>query len=453
MGRIPAGPEVPRTPIGMLQMASALKSDMFAFIGKRLQTYGDVYALQVPGGLHYIVANPDFAYEMLVGQPQNFYKDTGYKDPKVGLTLFLGNGLLTSDGDFWKKQRKQVAPALHAKRIEAYAETMVESTDLMLTRWHAGSVLNIDREMMRLTLGIVAKTLFNADISAQAGRIGHILDTLQAAMMPLDVLPAWVPTPLRFRRDRAIAGLDEIVYGMINAWREQGADRGDLLSMLMLAQDDDGNHMTDKQIRDEAVTLLLAGHETTANTLNWTFLLLAQNPDVEAKLHDELDSVLGGALPTLADLKRLPYTEMVIKESMRLLPPAYSFGRQAIVDTEIAGYSIPKGTEVTVFSYFIHRDPRFWSEPERFMPERFSPENEKHIPRYAYLPFGGGPRICIGNSFASMEARLLLATIAQRFQLRLKPGFQVEFDPLITLRPKHGLMMTLAERTPERHAV
>jgi cytochrome P450 len=206
--------------------------------------------------------------------------------------------------------------------------------------------------------------------------------------------------------------------------------------------------MTDVQVRDEAITLLLAGHETTANALNWTWYLLAQNPDKEALLHDELDRVLGGRAPTLADLKQLPYTEMVVKESMRLYPPAYSFGRMSIEDVNIGGYDLPANCDINIFSYTAHRDPRWWDEPEAFRPERFSPENEKLIPRYAYFPFGGGPRICIGNSFAMMEARLMLATMAQQFQLRLKPGQKVELDPLITLRPLGGMHMRVEQREP-----
>jgi cytochrome P450 len=218
--------------------------------------------------------------------------------------------------------------------------------------------------------------------------------------------------------------------------------------MLLLAEDDDGKRMTDQQARDEVVTLFLAGHETTANTLNWTFMLLAQNPDVEATLHAELNTVLGGRAPTLADLAYLPYTEMVIKESMRLYPPAWIVGRQAIEDTEIAGYTVQKGAQVNLVFYLAHHDPRWWPQPERFMPERFSAENEANINRRAYTPFGGGPRVCIGNSFAMMEARLLLATVAQRYSLALAPGQRVEMNPMITLNPKGGLPMTVRVRQP-----
>ena len=262
-----------------------------------------------------------------------------------------------------------------------------------------------------------------------------------------------MPTPQKFRADRAVRELDRIVYGMINERRASGEDKGDLLSMLLLAEDEDGSRMSDKQARDEAVTLFLAGHETTANALNWTWYLLAQHPEVEAKLHDELDTVLAGQPPTLDDLKRLPYTEMVMKESMRLYPPAWSFSREALEDIQLGDYTVPKGSVVAILGYLTHRDPRWWDAPEAFMPERFSEENEANIPRYVYIPFGGGPRICIGNSFAMMEARLLLATIASRYRLALSPGQKVEPQPLITLNPKNGLPMTLRVRERVRELV
>ncbi|MBK8030685.1 MAG: cytochrome P450 [Chloroflexi bacterium] len=448
MGRIAEGLVFPKSIWGRFKLMAELNADMLGFFGRIIQRYGKVTTLTTPLFNYYVIADPDFAHEVLVTQADKFHKDQLYKDEQVGLARVMGNGLLVSDGEFWKRQRKLVAPALHTKRIEAYAETMVDYTDRMLAHWRDGQRLAVDHEMMTLTLKIVAKSLFNTDVSAAADRVGAATDVIQEAMKPNDVLPAWIPTRSRLRLRRALADLDEVVYGMIADWRKTGEDRGDLLSMLLLAEDDEGQHMTDKQVRDEAVTLLLAGHETTANTLNWTFKLLAENPEVEAKLHAELDTVLAGRLPTLADLRRLPYTDMVVKESMRLMPPAYSFGREAQADVEIGEYSIPKGTQVVIFNYFMQRDPELWEQAERFMPERFSADNEKNLPRYAYLPFGGGPRICVGNSFAAMEARLLLATIAQRYQLRLTPGQRVEAEPLITLRPKGHLMMRVEQREP-----
>ncbi len=408
--------------------------------------YGDIFLLQFGNGLNYVLTNPDDIYEVLVKKASSFYKDPDTKNTTVGLARFLGNGLLTSDGDFWRRQRKLAAPALHAKRIAAYADTMVNFTNRMLEHWSDGARLDISHEMTTLTMMIVGKTLFNMDVSGDVEKVGKAMVEVQGVAGPAPILPAWVPTPQERRRREAKKLLDEIIYRFIHEWRVEKVDRGDLLSMLLLAVDDDGTGMTDVQARDEAITLFLAGHETTSNVLNWTWTLLAQNPDAEAKLHAELDAVLDGKTPTLADLDKLPYTEMVVKEAMRLYPPAWITGRQAIEDVEIGEYTMPKGSVVNLVFYTSHHDPRWWDEPEAFRPERFSPENEEKINKHAYTPFGGGPRVCIGNSFALMEARLLLATIAQRYTLELAPGQTVEMNPMITLNPKGGLPMTLRAR-------
>jgi cytochrome P450 len=306
--------------------------------------------------------------------------------------------------------------------------------------------------MMHLTVLIVAKTLFDADVDGDVERTAAAVDTIQHFSSERTLLPTWIPTPRELAARKARRDLDEIIYGIIREWRAKGEDKGDLLSMLLLARDDEGKGMTDQQARDEVATLFLAGHETTSNLLTWTWYLLAKHPEVESKLHDELDTVLAGKLPTLADLDRLPYTEMVIKESMRVYPPVWGFSREAIEDVEIDGYHIPKGSVVGALTYIAHHDARWFPDPERFDPERFSPENEKNIPRYAYLPFGGGPRVCIGNAFALMEARLILATIASRFRLTLSPGYEAEILPQVTLGVKGGLPMTVRVREPRRPA-
>lgn len=450
--RIPPGPPPVKNPFAIMRLYSETKRDLLGLVARWFHEYGDMVKLEIMGDRQYVMAHPDHLHEVLVTKADKFHKDRDYTDPHRGLARFLGNGLLTSDGEFWKRQRRLAAPAFHSKRIAAYADTMVGVTRKMLDRWTDNAELDFNDEMMRTTLEIVTKALFHTDVSEEASRIGNAVTVLQhmssegANLLAL-LLPYWLPTPQRLREARAVRDLDEIVYSLIAERREAGTpDLGDLLFMLMLAQDEDGSHMSDKQLRDETVTIFLAGHETTANTLNWTFYLLTQNPEVEAKLHHELDTVLQGQPPTLEDLKRLPYTEMVIKESMRLYPPAYGVGRLAIEDTTIGGYDVPKGTSIGIFTYFTHRDPRWWDNPEAFIPERFSPENEPNIRRYAYLPFGAGPRVCIGNSFAMMEAQIMLATIAQRYELRLAPGQRVEPEPLITLRPKGGLRMIARER-------
>jgi cytochrome P450 len=425
-----------------------MQRDNLGFLMQLKRDYGDFARFRVGPYYAYLVAHPDDIHEILVTQAAKFYKS---KVTKTTFNRFLGDGLLTSDGEFWKRQRRLEQPAFHVKRVTAYADTMVELTERQLERWGDGQQLDIDHEMMSLTLNIIARTMFDADVSGAANAVDEAMGAIQEIISQqnrsiVPPLPIWIPTPRNRREHDAVETLDSILNPIIAERRISRADKGDLLSMILLAQDEDGSSMTDKQVRDECMTLFLAGHETTANVLNWTWYLLAQNPEAEAKLHAELDAVLGGRNPTLADFPQLKYTEMVIKEAMRLYPPAWSTVREPIEDVTIRGYTIPKGTTVIVPFYLLHHDERWFPEPERFIPERFSPENEKQIPRYAYIPFGGGPRVCIGNQFAQMEARLLLATIAQRYQLALAPGQQVEKEPLITLRPKNGLRMTVKQR-------
>ncbi len=448
----PPGPKVPQNIFETLQLMRHFQNDLLGFVTRNFAQYGSIWKIEAGNEVQFMISEPDLIQEVTVKQADKFHKSADYTNPDKGLSRFLGSGLLTNDGDFWKRQRKLVAPAFHTKRIEAYAQSMIDSTQAMLDRWQGQSQLDIDDEMMRVTLQIVVKTLFNVDISQDAKRIGDAMTALQEMVGNNDIvealLPAWIPTPQRFRSRRAVRDLDDIVYRLIADWRKIGEDHGDLLSMLLLARDDEDNGMTDKQVRDEAVTLFLAGHDTTANTLNWTWYLLAQNPDIEAKLHAEIDTVLNGSTPTLADLRRLPYAEMVIKESMRLFPPAYFYGRVAIDDVQLGSYSVAKGTGIGISSYSVHRDPRWWDEPLAFRPERFSPENTDSIRKYSYIPFGAGPRVCIGNSFAMMEAHLMLVLIAQRYKLHLSAGQIVEPSPLLTMRPKGGLHMHLEARQP-----
>jgi cytochrome P450 len=303
--------------------------------------------------------------------------------------------------------------------------------------------------MMRLTLSIVAKTLFDADVDREAKRVGHALEAimqLNSDFRKLILTPTWLPTPRKIRATIATAKLNRIIYRFIDERRASGVDNGDLLSMLLAARDDDGSRMTNRQLRDESITIFLAGHETTANALSWTWMLLAQNPSVETKLHEELDRVLGGRTPTVEDLANLRYTNQVVTESMRLYPPAWGMARVAIDDTEIAGYPIAKGCGVSLAQWVVHRDPRWFDAPTEFRPERWEGDLLKRLPRFAYFPFGGGPRQCIGNNFAVMEASLLLATLAQQFRISLTPGREIIPSASITLRPKTGIWGKIEKR-------
>src|SRR6266849_5529103 len=331
----------------------------------------------------------------------------------------FGEGLLTSEGDFWLRQRRLAQPAFHRARIASYAATMVAYAQRMLDGWRDGDERDAHQEMMRLTLQIVGKTLFDADVERDAQEVGKSLELLLeigADFRRTIFVPHWLPTPANLRVKREVAQIEKILYRIIAERRGSGRDAGDLLSMLLAAQDEDGSRMTDRQLRDETITLFLAGHETTASTLSWTWWLLAQNPRVEAKLHAELDSVLGDRAPTRDDLPKLVYTGHVITESLRLYPAAWGIARLAVEDHEIAGYPVTKGMGVAMAQWVVHRDPRWYDAPEKFRPERWEDDLLKRLPRFAYFPFGGGPRQCIGNTFALMEATLILATIARKFR-------------------------------------
>jgi cytochrome P450 len=367
--------------------------------------------------------------------------------------MLLGTGLLTSEGDVHLRQRRLAQPAFHRQRVAAYGATMAAYAAARRDRWRSGATVDVHQEMMALTLAIAGKTLFDADVEHEAAEIGAALATTFQSFhfgffLPFGELLERLPLPATLRFRKARARLDATIYRMIDERRRSGADRGDLLSMLLLAQDTegDGGGMTDLQLRDEAMTIFLAGHETTANMLTWTWYLLSQHPDVEARLHAEVDAALGDRLPTANDLARLPYSRMVLAEAMRLYPPAWIIGRRALGPFEAAGYEIPARSIILASQYVTHRDARWFPDPERFDPERFTPEQQAARPKFAYYPFGGGPRVCIGEQFAWMEGVLVLATIAQRWTLRLVPGHPVALQPIITLRPKFGMRMTVEAR-------
>ena len=421
--------------------------DLLTF-AQDLRKYGDVAYYKLGPLRVYQLNSPILARQILVEQSEKFYKPRFIKrafDP------FAGSGLFTSDGELWKRQRKLMQPAFQHHQLGSYGEIMVSHALRATDSFRDGEVREISAEMTKLTLGVVVKSLFGADFTRQSEEIGElmmaVLEATNRRLAQAVQIPAWVPTRRNLREKRALTRLEAMLRGIIQERRKSGEERTDLLTVLLKAVDEEsGSGMSDKQLRDEMMTLFLAGHETTANALTWTWYLLSQNQSVEAKLHEELRKVLQGRPPVAADLPQLPYLEMVIRESMRLYPPAPGFAREPLEDVNIGGYLVPKGSLIAVNTFALHRDSRFFPDPERFDPERFAEGWEERIPRYAYLPFGAGPRVCIGNGFAMMEARLIAATIAQRWQLSLEPGQKVVPLQVVTVRPKDGLRMRLTSR-------
>ncbi|MEO1162370.1 MAG: cytochrome P450 [Chloroflexota bacterium] len=453
LDQIPGPAPIGRNPFKLITFLQELNRNALGILDNAAREYGEIMAFTVLGHKQVMVSNPDALREVLVTKAKSFHKDADYTDKNIGIARFAGNGILVTDGEFWKKHRKLVQPALHTSRIREYADTMSRYTVDMVEDWQTKRDIDLAEEMMHLTLRIVARTLFDTDIRDNADDITDAMEALNEGSSYMRILPAWVPTPTELAVRRSLVDLDAYVFDLIKKRRAEGTDHGDLLSMLLLTETEDGERMSDQQVRDEAVTLFLAGHETTANALNWTFWLLAQNPEAEAKLHTELDTVLNGRPLTLADLPNLPYTDWVIKESMRYMPPVSGVGRVAIEDVQIGDYLLPAGTKVVCNIFSVQRNERYWDEPLTFRPERFAPENEADRNRYTYLPFGAGPRVCIGVNFANMEAQLLLATIAQNYTLRLKPDHEVIPVARITTYPKDGLPMSIQVRetkpTPE----
>jgi cytochrome P450 len=424
--------------------------DPLTFFSNLAREYGDLAYLRMAGEHLFIASDLGVIRDVLVTHNQNFHKSRGLERIKI----LLGEGLLTSEDAFHLRQRRLMQPAFHRDRIAAYASTMVTYADRVRRGWTPGSTIDVAREMSRLTLLIVGKTLFDADVESQARDVGDamsgLMDSFWTLMLPFGETLQRLPLPHIRRGRKARERLDAIIYGIIRERRANLGDRGDLLSMLLLAQDDEdkGLGMTDRQVRDEAMTIFLAGHETTANALTWTWYLLSQSPEVERRLHVEIDSVLNGRLPTVADIDRLPYTTRVITESMRLYPPAWLVGRRAINEYSIGRYHVPARSIIVMSQWIVHRDARHYVDPERFDPDRWTPEFKAALPRFAYFPFGGGPRQCIGESFAWMELVLLVATLAQQWRFALLPGHPVVPQAAVTLRPRYGMKMIANARRP-----
>ena len=429
------------------QALLAFRRDPIAFLRLAASEGSDIVRLPFSRFPIFLLNHPDLIKDVLVTHQKQFKKGRALEQMK----RLLGEGLLTSESAFHLRQRRLIQPAFHRRQIASYGEAMTFYAVQRSARWQDGETYDMHAEMMRLTLVIVGKTLFGAEVETQAseieGALAEVIGLFHLLQLPYSHLLEKLPLPQVRRFRNARARLDETIYRLIAEHRTAGDDRDDLLSMLLAARDeDDGGAMTDTQVRDEALTLFLAGHETTANAMTWTWYLLSLHPEAERKFHAELDAVLAGRLPTLDDLPQLAYTRCVFSESMRLFPPAWVVGRRALTDYAVRDYLLPAGSIVLLSQAVMHVDPRFYPDPAQFDPERWTPEAEADRPKFAFFPFGGGPRVCIGEQFAWMEGILLLATLGQRWRLRLDPTQVVATRPIVTLRPKYGMRMRVERR-------
>ncbi|MGH7293791.1 MAG: cytochrome P450 [Polyangiaceae bacterium] len=443
-------PDLPTMPMRLPVLGHVLSyvRDPLGFF-ERASRLGPLVDVALVGMNAVLVNEPELVEAICVTQNRQFQKDRFARD----LRRVLGMGLLTSDGDFWRRQRRLAQPAFHRERIAGYGKTMVDLAVASTDRWRDGEVREVHADMMALTLDIVGKTLFGADVGARAREIGACLDAVTARYAdPIAMsVPGWdrLPTPHNRRFRAAVERLDGIVRELLRSHRAGTTGDGkDLLSMLMSARDDDGSGMSDDQLRDETITLVLAGHETTAIALTFTWMLLSQHPAVRERLEAELDDVLGDRAPTFADLPRLGLTDRIVRESLRLYPPAWSIGREAAEEVEIGGRRFPRGTWFWFIPWAMHRDARWFADPASFEPDRWSGDLARSLPRFAYFPFGGGPRQCIGNTFATMETVLCLAAIAREWRLDVASGRRVELLPTVTLRPRDGLRARVSRRRP-----
>ncbi|HJU12823.1 MAG TPA: cytochrome P450 [Candidatus Binataceae bacterium] len=442
---------VPREPPGPGGILSGwpLMHEPLPFLERLVRDYGEVVGLRILNLRVCVVAHPDGIKHVLQDNHRNYRKSFDYKI----LARLLGQGLVTAEGSLWLTQRRLMQPMFHRQKIAEFGAIMAQCTQEMVDHWRGpaecGQPFDVMTEMMRLTLRIVGRALLSMDLTSQADEIGRNMTIANERFgeMGLSAFVPWLPTPGNLRFRNSAINLRKIVLDIIAERRREGRDRGDLLSMLLAVRDDEtGEGMKDEQLRDEVLTLILAGHETTATALSWTWYLLSQNPEAERKLHDELDKVLDGRPPTIDDLSNLNYTGMVIEESMRLYPPVWAVGRAALADDEIMGYRIREGSNLLLSQWLAHHHPAFWENPGIFEPERFSAARTEGRPRYAFFPFGGGPRMCIGNLFALTEAQIVLATVAQKYSLRTLPDHPIEPQPLVTLRPRYGVKVMLEPR-------
>jgi len=443
----PHKPKKPPGPKGGLVLGHTFEymRDPLVFLTRCARDYGDVVRLRLGDTTVFALFNPEDVDEVLRSHGTRVIKD---KLTRL-ISPIVGQGLLTSEGEFWRRQRKLTMPSFQRETIERYGSVMVDYSVQLRDSWKNGEERDVHHDMMALTLGIVGKTLFDADVAGESHEVGDALEiVMDHFLSPWRWFPILdkVPTKKNFAYKAALKQIDDVVYEIIRRRRASNSDPGDLLSRFLAAHDDEGTGMTDIQLRDECVTIFLAGHETTALTLTYAFRLLSLHPETDAKLVDELDRVLGGRLPTASDVPNLKYTEWVIRESMRLYPPAWGIGREATEPMEVGGYAAPKGTQFSILPWVLHRDPRWWNKPEEFRPERWDNDLARNLPKGVYIPFGGGPRVCIGNHFAMMEAVLLLATLAQKHKLTLVPDQTLRLAASITLRPRGGTRVVIESR-------
>jgi cytochrome P450 len=429
----------------LLGVLPEIRRDELDFLDRLVREYGDVVYLRVVNHPVYLISHPRDIEDVLLVNHSNFVKSVFLRESR---TLF-GEGLLTSDGQAWVRQRRVLQPAFYPDRITRYSQIMVEHGERVLEHWQDGEVRDLHQDMARLTMEIIAGVLFGRELGSrtrEAGEALHIFFDQFDNRLGLYFIPEWLPTPGNVRYRRAMKRLGEILDELIRQKRTTGHDSCDILSFLLGVRDDDGQTLGEREVRDEMMTLFFTGHETTALALSWTWYLLAQHPEVQEQLCTEVKRAVGPRGPTYQDLTHLSYVDWVVKESLRLYPPAYGVLRQAVKACEVGGYPIPAGATLAMFQWVVHRDPRFYDRPTEFIPERWADNLVRRLPRCAYFPFGVGPRVCIGNTFAATELILLVALVALRFRVELAPGQPVSLNPSLTLRPRPGVTVVLKKR-------
>jgi len=432
----------------ILGLALDVRNNALGTLQRLAREYGDVVNMPVMGMSRVLLNRPEYVQQLLILDHAKLHKSTL---TKLVVGPLLGQGLLISEGDFWRRQRRLAQPAFHRSRTNEYSPVMVECALERMRKWRSGETRNIADEMMKLTLEVAVRTLFGTSLAGDSDSIGKAMTFLmrhylRRARTPWRVPESW-PTPANRRARREVEYMDSLIYGIISDRKKDTQPCNDLLSLLMAAMNDDGSQMTERQVRDESMTLFVAGHETTALSLAWTWYLLSKNPTAEVRLHEELGAVLGGRPAEVSDLEKLPYLNAVVHESLRLFPPAFIMARMNVETVRVGDYEIPPRSTLLASQWVMHRDARFFQQPEQFMPERWLDGLESRLPPGAYFPFGDGPRRCIGQGFAQLETALVIAAIAQKFSFRLNKGFPVVPEPLVTLRPKYGIEMTIESRS------